>query len=127
MLHIPNLARNPIFVSVMENTSVETVFEKDTRKMVRGAMVLMWGTKIGTLYKLLDKTDGDRCNQVVDPKTNDILSCMVDSTMLWHRRLGHISEKGLRVMHSKCMVEGLPNFSSEFDFYKHCIYGKKAM
>ena len=43
------------------------MFEKDTCKMVRGAMVLMQGIRIGTLYKLLGKTDGGSYNQVVDP------------------------------------------------------------
>ena len=33
--------------------------------------------------------------------------------------------KGLRVMHSKGMVKGLPNCSFEFDFYEQCIYQKK--
>ena len=28
-------------------------------------------------------------------------------------------------MHSKDMVKGLPDCSSEFDFYEHCIYGKQ--
>ena len=28
-------------------------------------------------------------------------------------------------MHSKGMVEGLPDCSSEFYFYEHCIYGKQ--
>ena len=25
---------------------------------------------------------------------------------MWHQRLGHIGEKGLRTLHGKCMVEG---------------------
>jgi hypothetical protein len=29
----------------------------------------------------------------------------VDPTMLWHKRMGHIGEKGLRAMHNKGMVE----------------------
>ena len=28
-------------------------------------------------------------------------------------------------MHKKGMVKGLLAFSSEFDFYEHCIYGKQ--
>lgn len=125
MLHIPSLARNLIYVSKMSDVGVKTVFEKDTCKMVQGAMVLMRGIKIRTLYKLLGRTDESSCLLVVDPKTNEILSCVVDSTMLWHQRLGHISEKGIRAMHSKGMVKGLPDCSSEFDFCKHCIYGKQ--
>ena len=51
-------------------------------------------------------------------------SCLVDLTMLWHRQLGHNIKKGLRAMHSKGMVEGFPDFSFQFDFYEHCVYGK---
>ena len=88
-------------------------------------MLLMQGNMIGTLYKLLGKTDNNRCNQVVDAKANEILSCVANSIMLWHQRLGHINEKGLHAMHSKGMVEGLPDCSFEFDFCEHFIYGKQ--
>eukprot|EP00253_Pinus_taeda_P031361 PITA_31361 len=43
VLHIPALARNLISVSKLNDASVKIVFEKDIRKMVRGALVLMWG------------------------------------------------------------------------------------
>ena len=88
-------------------------------------MVMMLGIRNDTLYKLLGKIDNGSCNQVVDPMTVEILSCVADSTMLWHRQLGHISEKGIRSMHSKRIVEDLPDCSFEFDFYEHCIYGKQ--
>ena len=65
VLHIPGLARNLIFVSTMGDESVQTIFEKDTCKMVRGAMVLMWGVRIGIMYKMLGETDGGICNKVV--------------------------------------------------------------
>jgi hypothetical protein len=45
--------------------------------------------------------------------------------MLWHQRLGHIREKGLQVLHGKGMVEGMSNFSLDFDFYEHFLYGKQ--
>jgi hypothetical protein len=45
--------------------------------------------------------------------------------MLWHQRLGHIGEKGLRLLHGKGMVEGMSNCSLDFDFCEHCLYGKK--
>ena len=55
--------------------------------MVRGAMVLMRGIRIGTLYKLLEKNDDGSYNQVANPKIDKILSCVASSTMLWHQRL----------------------------------------
>jgi hypothetical protein len=44
---------------------------------------------------------------------------------LWHQRLGHIGEKGLRTLHGKGMVEGMSNCTLDFDFCEHCIYGKQ--
>ena len=49
VLHIPALPRNLISVSKLDDAGVKTMFEKDTCKMVRGALVLMWGVRIGTL------------------------------------------------------------------------------
>ena len=45
--------------------------------------------------------------------------------MLWHQRLGHIGEKGLRLLHDKGMVEGMSNCSLDFDFCEHFVYGKQ--
>jgi hypothetical protein len=70
----------------------------------------------------------NRCNSYVVPekrnegdKTNTIPE---KKTMLWHQRLGHIGEKGLQTLHSKGMVEGMSNFTLDFDFCENCIYGK---
>jgi hypothetical protein len=46
--------------------------------------------------------------------------------MLWHERMGHIGEKGLRAMHNKGMVEDFPECNLEVNFCEHCIYGKQS-
>jgi len=46
--------------------------------------------------------------------------------MLWHQRMGHINENNLQTMLGKGMVEGVPDFSEEINFYKHCVYGKQS-
>ena len=51
-------------------------------------------------------------------------SSPIKKTMLWHHRMGHIGEKGLQVMKSKGMIEGIFNCSLDFEFYKDCVYGK---
>ncbi|MFB8894212.1 hypothetical protein, partial [Microbacterium plantarum] len=63
------LAINIIFVSKLDDVGVKTVFEKDTCKMVRGALVLMRGVRIGTLYKLQGSTIVDGCNSSVVPES----------------------------------------------------------
>ena len=96
VLHIPALARNMISVSKMDDAGVKTVFEKDACKMVRGALVLMQGVRIGTLYKLQGSTVIDGCNSSVVPESGmESLAVSGEKAMLWHQRLGHIGEKGL--------------------------------
>jgi hypothetical protein len=36
--------------------------------MVRGAMVLMKGLRIGTIYKLLGNFDSTGCNNIISPE-----------------------------------------------------------
>ena len=56
VLHILALARNLIYVSKLDDAGVKIMFEKDNCKRVQGALVLMWGVQIGTLYKLQGST-----------------------------------------------------------------------
>ena len=53
VLHIPNLARNLIYVEKMDVAGVKTMCGYGGFKMVRVSMVLMRGVWYGTLYKLL--------------------------------------------------------------------------
>jgi hypothetical protein len=99
VLHITKLARSLIFVSKLDDAGVNTVFGKNTCKMVRGAMVLMRGVRCGTLYKLLGRTYTNGCNRFFVPEQRnegDKINIVPEKkTMLWHQRLGHIGEKGL--------------------------------
>jgi transposase InsO family protein len=129
VLHIPSLARNLIFVRKMDNAGVKTIFEKETCMMVRGAMVLLKGVWFGTMYKMEGRTISDGCNSstVLDIGVEEERTPTVsgEKVMLWHQRPRHIREKGLRLLHAKVMVEGMSNFSLDFDFYEHCLYGKE--
>ena len=117
VLHIPALARNLISVSKLDDASVKTMFEKDTSKMVQGALVLMRGVQSRTMCKLQGSTVVDGCNSsVVLESGAENLVVPGEKTMLWHQRLGHIGEKGLQILHGKGMVEGMSNSSLDFDF-----------
>jgi hypothetical protein len=128
VMHIPGLARNLISVRKMEDTGVKTLFEKETCRMVRGAMVLLKGVRFGTLYKLHRSTISDGCNSSIvhdigfEEERNPTVSG--EKVMLWHQRPGYIGEKDLRLLHGKGMVEGMSNCSLKFDFCEHCVYGK---
>jgi hypothetical protein len=135
VLHIPGSERNLIYVSKMSYDGMHTIFHKYSCNMVRGAMVLMKGVWIGTIYKLLGSIDLTGSKNVIVYEV-DLTSIRIDSnwaesiqtvsinhhkfdlTMLWHERMGHIGEKGLRAMHNKGMVEEFSECNLEVDFLK---------
>jgi len=74
-------------------------------------MTIARGKKSGTFYK----TAG-ACHLVTVAANNENLN-------LWHQRLGHMSEKGMKIMHSKEKLLSLQ--SVKIDICEDCILGKQ--
>ena len=112
----------------MDDAEVRTVFEKETCRMVQGEMVLLKGIRFGIPYKLQESTISDGCNSsiVLDIGFEEERTPTVsgENFMLWHQRLEHIGEKGLRLLHGKGMVKVMSNYSLDLDLCEHCVYGK---
>ena len=73
-------------------------------------MTVARGKKSGTLY-----TTSDACCSIAVAIGNE-------TPKLWHQRLGHMSEKGMKIMHSKRKLPCLQ--SVEIDMCEDCILGK---
>jgi hypothetical protein len=108
--HIPDLTKNLISVGQLASEGYTTVFHGDQWKISKGAMTVARGKKSGTLYK----TAGT-CHLIAVAKN--------ESPNLWHQRLGHMSEKGMKIMHSNGKLQGLR--SIEIDMCEDCILGKQ--
>ena len=87
--HILELRRNLISVGQLDDEGHAILFVGDTWKVTKGARVLARGKKTGTLYMTSSPKD---TIAVTDGSTN---------TSLWHRRLGHMSEKRMKMLLSK--------------------------
>ena len=87
--HIPELRRNLISVGQLDDEGYAILFVGGTWKVTKGARVLARGKKTGTMYMTSSPRD---TIAVVDASTD---------TSLWHRRLGHMSEKGMKMLLSK--------------------------
>ncbi|WVZ14797.1 hypothetical protein V8G54_012363 [Vigna mungo] len=99
--HIPDLTKNLISVGQLANDGYTTVFHGDNWKISKDAMQLL----------------------VTEGACHLIAVAMNENPNLWHRRLGHMSEKGMRIMHSKGKLPSLR--SIEFDMCEDCILGKQ--
>jgi hypothetical protein len=51
----------------MDDAGVKAIFEKETRRMVQGEIVLLKGVWFGTLYNLQGSTINDGCNSSIFP------------------------------------------------------------
>ena len=87
--HIPDLRRNLISIGQLDDEGHAILFVGGTWKVTKGVRVLACGKKIGTLYMISSSRD-----------TIAVAKVSID-TSLWHCRLGHMSEKGMKMLLSK--------------------------
>ena len=96
-----------ISVGQLDDKGHAILFVGGTWKVTKGARVLARGKKTGTLYM----TSSLRDTIAVANASTDI--------SLWHRRLGHMSEKMMKIVLSKAKLPELK--SIDFDMCESCI------
>ena len=88
--------------------------------------------KVGTLYlstghivpsTLIVSEENEYSGTIVAVEQGEQIVVVDSDTTLWHKRLGHMSEKGMKVLHSKKVLPGLKCVN--IDLCKSCVYGKK--
>ena len=90
---------------------MKTIFDGDICKIKKGVMVMAHDKKEGTLHMTL----GSGASISIASSELDI--------GVWHRRLGHMSEKRMKVILSKNELSGLK--SIDLDFCEECVHGKQ--
>jgi hypothetical protein len=84
-------------------------------KVTKDAMVVMKGQKNSkNIYKLLGSTVVDSIAAVESDS---------DCIVLWHMRLGHMSERGMLELHKRNLLKGVK--TCKLDLCKFCILGKQ--
>ncbi|KAK3035136.1 hypothetical protein RJ639_032638 [Escallonia herrerae] len=111
--HIPELQKNLISVSGLDREGYFVAFGEKQWKVIKGSMVVARGERVGTLYTL----SGTHNHSISLAFTEN------QKTTLWHHRLGHLSESGMKILHSKNALPGMKNI--QLDFCEGCVYGKQ--
>ncbi|KAK3035140.1 hypothetical protein RJ639_032813 [Escallonia herrerae] len=111
--HIPELQKNLISVSGLDREGYFVPFGEKQWKVTKGSMVVARGERVGTLYTL----SGTHNHSISLAFTEN------QRTTLWHHRLGHLSESGMKILHSKKALPGMKNI--QLDFCEGCVYGKQ--
>ena len=112
--HVPSITKSLISTGVYDDAGYITVFGNNTWKISKGSMTVAHGVKPGSLYMLyVSGVNHNVFNIIERPNVS-----------LWHRRLGHMSKKGMEILSRS---DYLPGFSfHDFEFCEHCLYGKQT-
>ena len=109
--HVPGLRRNLISVGQLDGEGYCTTFSGHEWKITKGALVIARGKKTGTLY-VTSNLENIVAVADADGKSN-----------LWHQRLGHMSEKGMKTLLLKGKLPDLKNV--DVGLCEDCIFGKQ--
>ena len=96
--HVLNLKRNLISLRTLDESSYNFKAEDGKLTISKCAMVVMKGQKRNGLYILEGHTLKGLVGSVLRIETN--------KTILWHRRLGHLSDRGLKELHKQGLLCG---------------------
>ncbi|KAL5745542.1 hypothetical protein ACOSP7_026688 [Xanthoceras sorbifolium] len=109
--HIPGLKRNLISIGQLDGEGYCTTFSGCEWKITKGALVVARGKKCGTLY-VTSNLENIVAVADADGKSN-----------LWHQRLDHMSEKGMKTLLSKGKLPDLK--AVDVGLCEDCIFGKQ--
>ncbi|KAK8589282.1 hypothetical protein V6N12_023684 [Hibiscus sabdariffa] len=110
-----------VSVTSIEDVSLENLmmmvfyntFTDGQWKLTKGSLVVARGKKSSNFYLMQALSSRD----IVNVTVND------NSTELWHKRLSHMSEKGLNCLAKKNQLSGLKN--ATLKSCAHCLAGKQ--
>lgn len=86
---VPDLKRNLISLGVLDQLGYCFKSENGNPRVTKGSMVVMKGVRMNGMFFLLGST-------VIGSVS---LVTKTDMAKTWHLRLGHVSERGMSILH----------------------------
>ena len=114
--HVKCLKNNLLSPGQIDSHRCKTHVENEIIKIAKSPLVLMKVEKFGAnLFILKGETlqEADAC----------VASKGEESMMMWHLKLGHMSEQGLKILSKRKLLLGLKSVS--LPFCKHCVTNKQ--
>ncbi|CAH9141104.1 unnamed protein product [Cuscuta epithymum] len=110
--HVPDLRHNLFSVAAFEGSGLEGKWGNGCMKVLKNSLVLFKAKKVNNLYVCHAQPFCDSAHVVNS-----------DKSALWHNRLGHMSNRGLEILHkSGCFGK---DSVSPIPFCESCVLGKQ--
>jgi hypothetical protein len=117
--YVPNLKKKLISLGSLDSLGCGHSAKNRAIKITKGAMVIMKGSKIGNLYKLLGDTVTCRVAVSTSAEPNN------DNTVLWHIWLGHLGKCIIFELPKRNLLKGVK--SCKLGFCEYCLFGNQQI
>ena len=111
--YIPDLKRNLFSLGVFDSQGYSYKAQKGVIKICKGILTVLKGYLENGLYVL----EGETIHGEVDSAQQDI-----NSVVTWHRRLGHMSQRGIQELTKQDLIK--VKDLKDLEFCENCILGK---
>ena len=98
--HVNGLKNNLLSLGQIDSHRYKTHVENEIIKIVKGALVLMKAEKIGSNQFMLKGETLQKADAYVTSNGEK-------STMIWHLKLGHMAEQGLKILSEQKLLTGV--------------------
>jgi len=131
-LHVNGIMQvitNVYYVPELKNNliSIGQLIEKGVSVLIQNGECRCYHSKEGLF--LQTKMSANRMFVFHAKPMSQVTTCFKaaseDETYLWHCRYGHLNFNGLKTLHSKKMVTGLPEIRTPSKLCKDCVIGKQ--
>ena len=114
--HVLELKKNLISLGILDQMGCTFKMESGVMRIIKGSMVIMKGAKNNALYVL----QGTTITRDVSVSTSQNLN----KTLMWQIRLGHMSEKGMKILERQGVLGD--NKLDPIEFCEVCVLGKSS-
>ncbi|KAH9742745.1 hypothetical protein KPL70_003057 [Citrus sinensis] len=104
--HVNDLKKNLLSLGQMDSHGYKTHVDNGIMKIVKGELILMKAEKIGANLFMLKGETLQEANACVTSNGKE-------STMMWHLKLGHMSEQGLKILSERKLLPVLKSKSPD--------------
>lgn len=115
VLYVPELRDNLMSVKKLVKAGVVVIFCGSVAVLKKNNEVIATANLRGNLYEI-----------EVDIPVSSANMCQTEATNLWHRRLGHLSQQGMKAIISNNLVDGADFRADKLAFCDACVQGKQC-
>jgi len=116
--HVKDLKKNLLSVRQFDNLGCKIQINNGIMKMIKGALMVLKARKtVANMFVLMGETYHEAEASIVSASPAE------ENTMMWHQKLGHMSEKGLKILSGQKLLPGLIKVT--LPFCEHCVTSKQ--